>query len=91
MCTPSSTTPAAVETPHKLGTAPYVLLEVAPSTADPSRLSLRVRSGGGIDTPAKVIAAVLALVEQVTGASCDEYAEQAGRALRERDREATSE
>ncbi len=71
---------------HRLGDLPYVLIQVT-SGAPGGRLTLRVNAGGGIDTMAKVVATVLALVEQVTGASCDEYAEQAAQSLRERGKE----
>lgn len=72
--------------PYRLGGSPYILIEVQPQPVGDG-LALRLRTGGGIDTPAKIVATVLALVEQITGASCDEYAEQAGRALRDRDKE----
>lgn len=74
-------------TPYRLGGAPYVLIEIQPTPGGGEGLTLQLRTGGGIDTPAKIVATVLALVEQITGASCDEYAEQAGRALRDRDKE----
>lgn len=45
-------------------------------------LELRLRCGGGIDSPGKIVATLLTAVEEITGVACDDYAAQVARARR---------